>query len=153
MEEQRMKKHLTCQDLSQLRHLKKEIEILRRQIDDVESIVDKRIVFDVVEGSNPEWPYQKQSIRVEGMNAAEYDRRMQRLKARMRRRLEKLMRKLETLEKYIADVPDSEMRTILSLRYINGLSWQQIATHMGVAGDGSTERKRLNRFLKISRFS
>lgn len=40
------------------------------------------------------------------------------------------------------------MRMILTLRYINGLTWRQIAKSLGVIGDGSTERKKLNRFLR-----
>ena len=42
------------------------------------------------------------------------------------------------------------MRTILTLRYSQGFSWKQIAESMGNLGDGSTERKKHNRFLKLS---
>ena len=52
------------------------------------------------------------------------------------------------LNRYIASVEDAQMRIILSLRYINGLSWQQVALHMGMDGDGSTQRKQHNEFLR-----
>ena len=51
------------------------------------------------------------------------------------------------LERYIQGVPDSEMRMILTLRYINGLSFQQIAFSIGYQ-DESVPRKRHDRFLK-----
>ncbi len=52
------------------------------------------------------------------------------------------------LNRYIANVEDAQMRMILSLRYVNGLSWQQVAFSMGVEGDGSTQRKQHNMFLR-----
>ena len=51
------------------------------------------------------------------------------------------------LNRYIASVDDAQMRMILSLRYVNGLSWQEIAANMGQDGDGSTQRKKHDKFL------
>ena len=51
------------------------------------------------------------------------------------------------LNRYIASVDDTQMRMILSLRYVNGLSWQEIAANMGQDGDGSTQRKKHDKFL------
>lgn len=39
------------------------------------------------------------------------------------------------LERWIADIPDSLNRQIFTLRFINGLSWLQVAAHIG----GNTE--------------
>lgn len=52
------------------------------------------------------------------------------------------------LNRYIAAVDDAQMRMILSLRYVNGLSWQQVAISIGDAGDGSTQRKQHDAFLR-----
>lgn len=54
------------------------------------------------------------------------------------------------LNRYIKDVPDVQIRMILSLRYINGLTWQQIADNIG--GDNTADgiRKKHDRFLKLS---
>lgn len=51
------------------------------------------------------------------------------------------------LNRYVASVEDAQMRTILSLRYINGLSWQQVAFRMGLT-DEQLPRKWHNAFLK-----
>lgn len=51
------------------------------------------------------------------------------------------------LNRYIASVEDAQMRMILSLRYVNGLSWQQVAFRMGLH-DEQLPRKWHNTFLK-----
>lgn len=53
------------------------------------------------------------------------------------------------LNRYIASVDDVQMRTILSLRYINGLSWQQVAFGIGET-DESYPRRKHNDFLRKS---
>lgn len=48
---------------------------------------------------------------------------------------------------FIDGIEDSMMRQILSLRYINGLSWQQVAFSIG-EGDEQVPRRRHNAFMK-----
>lgn len=140
-------------ELSQLRHLNKEIELLKKQMADAEYAVKTHTTQDVVSGSNPVWPYQKKAFHIEGVAIPEYEERVKRLRKKLQRKLEELMKKRDALEKYITTIEDSELRTIFTLRYIDGLSWRQIAARIGVAGDGSTERKKHDRFLKLSRLS
>ncbi len=52
------------------------------------------------------------------------------------------------LNRYIANVEDAQMRMILSLRYVNGLSWQQVAFHIGGNNTADGVRKAHNIFLK-----
>ena len=40
------------------------------------------------------------------------------------------------------------MRQIMRLRCLEHRTWQQIAVLLGVDGDGSTERKKHDRYLK-----
>lgn len=54
------------------------------------------------------------------------------------------------LNRYIASVDDAQMRIILSLRYVNGLSWQQVASHIGGGNTADAVRKSHDRFLKLS---
>lgn len=51
------------------------------------------------------------------------------------------------LNRYITSVPDAQMRMILSLRYVNGLTWQQIAEKIGEK-DESYPRRKHNAFLR-----
>lgn len=41
------------------------------------------------------------------------------------------VREYERLNRYIADVPDSQIRQILCLRYVDGLSWTAVAMRIG----------------------
>lgn len=51
------------------------------------------------------------------------------------------------LNRYIASIEDAQMRMILSLRYVNGLSWQQVAFEIGET-DESYPRRKHNLFLR-----
>lgn len=51
------------------------------------------------------------------------------------------------LMRYIAGIDDSLMRQIISLRYINGLEWRQVAEHIGGNNTEDSVRKAVNRFL------
>lgn len=53
------------------------------------------------------------------------------------------------LNRYIAGVEDAQMRMILSLRYVNGLSWQQVAFAIGET-DEQYPRRKHNKFLQES---
>ena len=75
------------------------------------------------------------------------------LKAVIELNMDRCWYELRRLNRYIESIDDSELRQIFSLRYINGMTWQQIAFSMGTAGDGSTEKKKHYRFLKVSQNS
>lgn len=53
------------------------------------------------------------------------------------------------LNRYINGIEDAQMRRILSLRYVNGLSWQQVAFSIGES-DESYPRRKHNEFLRKS---
>lgn len=127
--------------LDQLRHLNREIEILQEQIRKAEAAV----VTDVVVGSDPHFPYTERTFVIAGMPT----RRIRRLRQRLDHKLEELIAAKEAMLDYISTAQDSEMRQILILRYIDGLTWRQVARKMGRAGDGSTERKKHDRFLAL----
>lgn len=52
------------------------------------------------------------------------------------------------LNRYISSVPDSLMRQILSLRYVNGMNWTQVAMHIGGGNTPDSVRMAHDRFLK-----
>ncbi len=54
------------------------------------------------------------------------------------------------LNRYIASVEDAQMRMILSYRYVNGLSWRQVAFNIGGDNTEDSVRKAHDRFLKKS---
>jgi predicted RNase H-like nuclease (RuvC/YqgF family) len=132
--------------LSQLNHLNREIESLKRQIESLEP----EFTTDSVKGSGVSFPYTQHTIIIRGIGYKEHEAKIKRLKNQLSRRVSELMDLVEEINGYIGKIDDSEIRQIISLRYVNGFTWQQVAAHMGANGDGSTERKKHDRFLKIS---
>lgn len=52
------------------------------------------------------------------------------------------------LNRYIASIDDCLMRQILSLRYVNGFSWFQVATHIGGGNTEDSVRMACQRYLQ-----
>jgi len=141
---------MTKKELSQLRFISKEIEILKKQIEEAEKLTEMHTASDVVEGSNPVWPYQKRTFYIEGVALPDYERRVQRLRNKLKHRMDELIKEREKLEEYINGIQDSQIRIILTLRYVKGYSWRQIANQIGGGNTPDSVRKMHDRFLKGS---
>ncbi|MBN7773172.1 hypothetical protein [Clostridium aminobutyricum] len=63
--------------------------------------------------------------------------------------LQKCWQEIKRLNQFINTIDDSQLRQIFSLRYINGLTWQQIAFAIGES-DESYPRRKHNTFLKAA---
>ena len=134
---------MTKKELKNLYYLKKEIVAKKKRIKELENLATS-CTAKVTELTN-----KTEVIDMVGKYAVEIADLKRLLDLNLKKRFYELVR----LNKFIESIEDSEIRTILMLRYAQGLSWQQIAKDMGVIGDGSTERKKHNRFLKVSRNS
>lgn len=135
-------KAMTKKELSQYRGIVAEIRDLEEQI-------KNNTLHDTVTGSDSEFPFTQHTMSVSGMESTEDNRRDM-------RRLSWLKRRKKRIDKFVDGIEDIEMQKIIRYRYIKGSrrpSWQWIALKLGAAGDGSTERKKHNRFLKVSRNS
>ncbi len=134
---------MTKKELSQLYYLRKEIKEQQRRLSELEALATSCTakITGLPNGNGV-------SDKI-----ANYATEIADLKSLLDLNLKKCFYELNRLDRFISNVNDSEMRIILTLRYSQGLSWQQIAQNMGVLGDGSTERKKHNRFLKLSRNS
>lgn len=134
---------MTKKELSQLYYLKKEIKEQQKRLSELEALATSCTakITGLPNGNGV-------SDKI-----ANYATEIADLKNLLDLNLKKCFYELNRLDRFISSVKDSEMRIILTLRYSQGLSWQQIAQNMGVLGDGSTERKKHDRFLKLSRNS
>ena len=107
--------------LSQLRHLKREVDELSQRIGELE----ERAMGG--------------SARPMGMlRSGRLDDRVARaaasladLRDRMARRRLDCLEELGRLYAFIDDLPDSQLRQIFAARYIDGLSWQNVAWRIG----------------------
>jgi len=135
---------VTREQLRQLKYLKNEIKMLREQIDNLKT----GIVSDVVEGSESEFPYTKRRFTIAGADHEEYERKSKRLRERLQRRVKDLMDLLEEINEYIADIDDSLLRQIVTLRHVNGLTWDQVAASIGGGNTADGVRKMHDRYLR-----
>ncbi len=135
---------MTRQKLKQLRHLKREIELLEDQILNLEA----GIVTDKVRGSDPEHPWTESSFYITGFAHEEHSRKMKRLKERLQRRVDDLMDLRAEILEFVEGIDDSLLRQIIVLRHVNGLSWRQVARKIGGGNTGDSVRKMHDRFLK-----
>ena len=69
-----------------------------------------------------------------------------RLKKKLKRKIERLAKLVVKAEKFIETIDDSELRTILRQYYINGRTQEAIGSQLGY--DDSTISKKLDAFWK-----
>jgi len=130
------------EELSKLIRIKDEIEQIKREL----STIEPEYGTDAVTGSSPYFPYVKHSIIIEGYDTKTYEHKIKRIQNRMNRKLIELVEEKDKLTEYIYNVDNSDLRQILTYRYINGLGWEQIGDKMKYAS--ITVRVKHDKFLK-----
>lgn len=129
---------MTVKELSQLYYLNREIEMDQKRLEELEGKIGV------------------QSPRLTGMprrsRATDSTERlvaeMVDLQALIAAKQLQCIHERNRLERYIDSIGDSEMRLIFTLRFINGLSWHQVAVHMGEGYQGESIRVKCYRYLK-----
>ena len=130
---------MTKQELSQLYYLNREIEELQKRIGELE--VKTQSMTKPITGM-PNVPGVVDKL-------GKYVAEIADLKSLLDLNIKKCFYELNRLNRYIQGIDDSEIRMILSLRYINGLSWRQVAFSIGKQ-DEQYPRRKHNKFLKMT---
>lgn len=131
--------------------LQKEIEETRDKIKRVESQIKKLekqgAVLDTVSGGDGGI----QHYKIEGFPYPEYTRKKTLLYARQATLTDlelKLMETINNIEIFISQIEDSFMRRIINLRFIEKLSWGEVANRMGGANNEDNIKKSFYRFME-----
>ncbi len=132
---------MTKHDLSKLKDLNKEIIILQKQMANI--YVKSNMVSDTVKGSSPFFPYVEHTIKVSGVDVDGYDRKVSQIRKCLARRIREAMDKVAEINKFIEAVEDAEVRNILTLRYSECLTWEEIAIELNMC-----ERTARRKFRK-----
>lgn len=134
--------------LSQLRPLKKELELIDKKLD---RLYDRQenvpVVLGKVVGSSKNFPYTEVRTTVqmdEPKEADEIDKQI-RIREKRREQVEKL---ITEIEQFIAEIPDSRDRQIFELIYIDGKKQREVAESMGV--ERSSVSKKITAVLQLS---
>ena len=133
---------MTLNDLKQLNFLYKEVDRLQYKIDNYKPA---EVVADTVRGSSPCFPFVEHSIVIEGLEQKKdtltllYDK-LADFKARLNNQILYIEDEIERIE-------DSEIRLIISYRYVDRLTWVQVMTQMGYNNE-DTPRMKINNYFK-----
>lgn len=130
---------MTKKELSQLYWLNREIEQDKKRLAELETSAT-----NCTTGEITGMPHGTGNMDKLGNYAAE----IADLKALIELNIQKCWYELNRLNRYIQSVEDSFMRQILTYRYVNGLSWDQVAFNIGGRNTGDGVRKAHNRFLE-----
>lgn len=134
---------MTKEQLEQLKFLSREMVMLEHQISDVQQV----ICSDTVMGSSVNFPYVYRVIAITGVDMTEYDGKIKRLRKQLDKRKKEVIDLIFSINDYIDSVNDSEIRQLLYLKYVEGLTWGSIAKKLHYA-DESVPRKKMDRYLK-----
>lgn len=136
---------VTINDFVRYRRLKQEHARLTRQIAKLEE-TNGREVTDKATGSLPYFPYTERHIPIVGLlhNTARINAKKDQLADMEAEMLELIKR----FKEFLPTVEDSEIRETLELYYIDGLKYGEIAEHLGLEGDGSTQMKKVHRYMR-----
>ena len=125
--------------LEQLKHLRREVDLLSQRIAELEYAAQGGV------GRITGMPRSARRWDRTGDGAARIADLSERLEARRTR----CMELLGALYEFIDGIGDSLLRQIFTYRYIDGDSWQRIATRVG-GMEESGPRKMHNRFLEAA---
>lgn len=128
---------MTKEELSQLYYLNREIKHLKTRIAELEALASSK------------------SSRITGLPGASgisdkvgtYAVELAELKRLLEINLRKCFCELIKLSGFIESIEDSRMRMIMTLRYIHGLTWQQVAMRIG-EHDEQYPRRKCREFLE-----
>lgn len=117
--------------LSQLRPLKKEIELIDRKLDRLyERQENVPVVMGKVTGSSKDFPYTEVRTSVLMPEPKEADEIEKQIRIREKRR-EQVESLITEIEQFIAEIPDSRDRQIFELRYIEELTMKKVGERVG----------------------
>lgn len=133
---------MTVQELSQLYYLNREIEMDQKRLEELEAKIGPKApqLTGMPHGSNnTDSITERLAAEMVDLQAIIAAKQLQCIHERAR------------LERYIEGIDDSETRMMFTLRFINGLSWHQVARCMGDGYMGDSLKKKCYRYLKANK--
>lgn len=132
------KRGITKRELSQLYYLSREIKRDKRRLKELEALAEGTTQHLTGMPIAPGF----------GDKTARYAIEIMELKEVIECNMRRCMIEYNRLIRFVSSVEDSQMRQILTLRYVNGMTWQRIATEIGGGNTEDSVRKMNDRFLE-----
>lgn len=93
------------------------------------------------------WLRKEVALDERRMKALEDKPELAEVKAEIEKKYVRIKAEWMRLEQYIANVDDSYMRQILTLRYVYGYSWHKVALRIGGGNTADGIKKRCQRYI------
>lgn len=130
---------MTLKELSQLYYLTREIETDQKRLEELEQIAGTPSLSQLT--GMPHAP-NKNDSKVERLAAEIVD-----LQAIIAARQIQCIHERARLERWISAIPDSLTRQIFTLRFVDGMSWVEVAVQIGGGNTVDGVKKRCYRYL------
>jgi len=131
---------MTKERLEKYRSKKAEIPELRRKLADLgkgDSLIDNDVIMD----------YRKGYPRPQSVVGYDYEREVK-LRETWEKKIERLEKECLEVELWIEEISDSLTRRIFRMKYVDGMTQQQIARKLHM--DQSNISKKISKFLKMA---
>lgn len=134
---------MTKENLKRYRGLLTEVNLLKKQLEKIEP----EFVRDSVNGSTSQFPYTNHKVHIEGYDLEGYKRKVARMNRRIVNKMNELVEEKDRLIEFIYGIENSELRQIFIYKYIDGLTWKEIADKMnyGVTAIRNKHRGYINK--------
>ena len=108
----------------------------------------KTIIQTSVKGSSPEFPYTEQHFRIRGTAfTAKDDSRLRREEQLLEQRKANAEQIKLCVEEWMLMIP-ARMQRIVKYRYLNGMTWEQVAVKMGRNATQNSVKKEFERYMR-----
>lgn len=128
---------MTKQELSQLYYLKKEVYHLRNRLTELECAAT---------GASAQITGMPKGYDISN-KVADYVVEINALKEVLENQLRKCICEIKRLNEYIENIEDSQLRIVMTLRYIHGQTWRQVAWNIGGGNTEDGVKKMVYRYL------
>ena len=143
---------MTKDILAQYCDLREEIKDLRKRIINKQRELDKIEAEGAVTDSVKGGLGGRQHYKITGFPYPEYSRKKTALylyKVQLENAELELLERTNEVEDYIQSIYDSRVRRIMRYRYMDDMTWRQVAHKMGNTSTEDSVRMEHNRFLEI----
>ena len=124
--------------------------LIRETEADIRALRKKRktIIQTNVKGSNPEFPYQEQHFKIQGMVFTyRDDSRLRREESLLDQRKVRAEEIKTHVEQWMLTVP-ARMQRIIRFKYFQGMSWEEVAAQMGRKATADSVKMEFRRFME-----
>ena len=125
-------------------------ELIEETKKDIQRLNQKKktIIQTNVSGSNPNFPYQPQHFKIEGMTmTVKEDARLRYEEKLLEERIKKAEDIKFKVQQFLNTVPP-RMQRIIRMRYFENQSWKDIAKRMGRKATADSVRMEHNNFIR-----